>query len=40
MTIKSPMSANKGSWFGNHHFYKVNQELRKMGEPEIDWNVD
>lgn len=36
----SPMSANKGGWFGNAHFLKVNQELKKIGEEEIDWNLD
>ena len=37
----SPMNvAHGGSWFGNYHFYKVNQELIKMGETPVDWNVD
>lgn len=33
----SPLSANRGGWFGNHHFSKCNAYLREHGEQEIDW---
>ena len=33
----SPLSANRGGWFGNHHFSQCNAYLRKHGEQEIDW---
>jgi len=33
----SPLSANKGHWFGNRHFSRANQWLAANGEPEIDW---
>ncbi len=33
----SPLSANRGGWFGNHHFSKCNAYLRKHGIQEIDW---
>lgn len=33
----SPLSANRGLWFGNKHFSKTNELLRKMGKVEIDW---
>ena len=32
----SPLSAHTG-FFGNHHFSKTNEFLRKHGEAEIDW---
>ena len=32
----SPLSAHTG-FFGNHHFSKTNDFLRKHGETEIDW---
>lgn len=33
----SPMSANGGGWFGNHHFSKANQYLSGKGLKEIIW---
>jgi uracil-DNA glycosylase len=33
----SPLSANRGYWFGNQHFSKTNSILRKLGVAEIDW---
>jgi uracil-DNA glycosylase len=33
----SPMSANKGHWFGNKHFSKTNAYLKEQGLKEIDW---
>ena len=33
----SPLSANRGGWFGNHHFSRCNQWLREHGEKEIEW---
>lgn len=33
----SPLSANRGLWFGNQHFSKTNQLLAKMGRPLIRW---
>lgn len=33
----SPLSANRGGWFGNHHFSKTNAYLRANGLPEIKW---
>ncbi|RDY61499.1 uracil-DNA glycosylase [Flagellimonas nanhaiensis] len=33
----SPLSANRGLWFGNQHFSKANDLLAKMGKPGIDW---
>ena len=33
----SPMSANGGGWFGNHHFSKANQYLNSKGLKEIVW---
>lgn len=33
----SPLSANRGRWFGNHHFSQCNAYLREHGEQEIDW---
>jgi len=33
----SPLSANRGLWFGNQHFSKTNQLLAKMGKPLITW---
>ncbi|MBO9701353.1 MAG: uracil-DNA glycosylase [Sporocytophaga sp.] len=32
----SPFSAERG-FFGNNHFSKTNEYLRKMGKKEIDW---
>jgi len=33
----SPLSANKGHWFGNKHFSKANAYLKSKGKPEITW---
>ena len=33
----SPLSANRGLWFGNNHFSKTNQHLKQMGKEEIVW---
>jgi uracil-DNA glycosylase len=33
----SPMSANRGLWFGNRHFSKTNQILTQLGKPIIQW---
>ncbi|WP_282135921.1 uracil-DNA glycosylase [Seonamhaeicola maritimus] len=33
----SPLSANRGYWFGNGHFSKTNSILRDLGVPFIQW---
>jgi uracil-DNA glycosylase len=33
----SPMSANKGHWFGNKHFSKTNTYLKEKGLKVIEW---
>ena len=33
----SPLSANRGGWFGNNHFKKVNEYLKTNGLSEINW---
>ncbi|MDR5590298.1 uracil-DNA glycosylase [Christiangramia sp. SM2212] len=33
----SPLSANRGYWFGNKHFSKANEYLQKNGKLKIDW---
>ncbi|MEM9000825.1 MAG: uracil-DNA glycosylase [Bacteroidota bacterium] len=33
----SPLSANRGLWFGNQHFSKANLMLKKMGKDAIIW---
>lgn len=33
----SPLSANRGGWFGQHQFSRCNEYLRANGETEIDW---
>jgi uracil-DNA glycosylase len=33
----SPMSANRGHWFGNKHFSQTNTILRSIGKQEIQW---
>ncbi len=33
----SPMSANGGGWFGNHHFSKANAYLQDHGLEPINW---
>jgi len=33
----SPLSANRGYWFGNKHFSEANSYLRSKNITEIDW---
>ncbi len=33
----SPLSANRGGWFGNHHFSRANKYLEEHGETPIRW---
>ncbi len=33
----SPMSANRGHWFGNRHFSKTNAFLQSKGMTPIEW---
>jgi uracil-DNA glycosylase len=33
----SPMSANRGHWFGNKHFSQTNDLLKALGKKPIDW---
>ncbi|WP_418498601.1 uracil-DNA glycosylase [Flagellimonas sp.] len=33
----SPLSANRGLWFGNQHFSKTNGLLAQMGKTGIEW---
>ncbi len=33
----SPLSANRGYWFGNKHFSKTNSQLEQVGLKAIDW---
>jgi uracil-DNA glycosylase len=33
----SPLSANRGFWFGNQHFKDTNLYLKSNGIPEIEW---
>ena len=33
----SPLSANRGLWFGNKHFSQANAYLKAQGKPSIDW---
>lgn len=33
----SPLSANKGNWFGNNHFTLCNEYLLKHHQKPIDW---
>jgi len=35
----SPLSANRGYWFGNKHFITANELLEKDGREPIDWSV-
>ncbi|KAI9017483.1 uracil-Dna glycosylase D183gK302R mutant [Gaertneriomyces semiglobifer] len=34
----SPLSANKGGWFGCKHFSQANSYLKKNGLGEVNWN--
>ncbi|MEY2666472.1 MAG: hypothetical protein RLZZ384_643, partial [Pseudomonadota bacterium] len=33
----SPLSANRGLWFGNQHFKKTNDYLKSHNKLEIEW---
>lgn len=33
----SPLSANRGGWFGNHHFSLCNRWLEEHGLEKIEW---
>lgn len=33
----SPLSANKGHWFGNKHFSQANEFLEAKGKKKIEW---
>ena len=33
----SPLSANRGGWFGNHHFSRCNTYLTQYGIAPIEW---
>ena len=33
----SPLSANRGGWFGNHHFSRANAYLEEHGLMAIEW---
>ena len=35
----SPLSANRGYWFGNSHFSKTNDYLAAKGKEPINWNL-
>lgn len=35
----SPLSANRGGWFGCRHFSKTNQYLEAHGKAPIDWSL-
>lgn len=34
----SPLSANRGGWFGNDHFKKANEYLEKNGIEPVKWS--
>ena len=33
----SPLSANRGFWFGNKHFSQANNYFKSIGKTQIDW---
>ena len=33
----SPLSANRGYWFGNKHFSKTNEVLDSLGKAPVQW---
>ena len=35
----SPLSANRGYWFGNKHFSKTNKYLNKKTGKTIQWKT-
>ena len=36
----SPLSANRGYWFGNKHFSQCNTYLKKRGGAPIEWSLN
>ncbi len=36
----SPLSANRGGWFGCRHFSKCNEYLQASDNTEIDWDLN
>lgn len=36
----SPLSANRGYWFGNKHFSQVNKLLKDQGLKPVNWKVE
>lgn len=36
----SPLSANRGYWFGNRHFSQTNSILESLGKEIIDWKIN
>ncbi len=36
----SPLSANRGYWFGNKHFSQANDYLSSKGVEPINWNLE
>ena len=36
----SPLSANRGYWFGNKHFSQCNTYLKAKGKKGIDWRLE
>ncbi|MDY2586562.1 uracil-DNA glycosylase [Winogradskyella aquimaris] len=36
----SPLSANRGYWFGNKHFSKTNSLLQQVDQSVIDWQLE
>ena len=36
----SPLSANRGGWFGCNHFLRVNMYMQQWGRPLIQWQND
>ncbi|MBL4651830.1 MAG: uracil-DNA glycosylase [Flavobacteriales bacterium] len=36
----SPLSANRGYWFGNKHFSQTNNILQKQDKQPINWQVE
>ena len=35
----SPLSANRGYWFGNKHFSECNKYLESIKKNKIDWSL-
>lgn len=35
----SPLSANRGGWFGHHHFSQANRYLQNHGLAPVDWSL-